>query len=329
MSLFILSRFKDILRRIWAEFKGFLRDRNLLTFGLFIIFAAILWYGHAMNAVRERTLSISIVYTGVADNIAFEQNLPDAFRLTIRDQGKRLQKYREESFAPIEIDLSQQLLHKEGHIHITADHVRSKIADQLQGTAKIQKVQPEVIASDYYTLSKKTVPVTVTGTLTPATQYMFAGEAVATPASVTIYGKEAVLDSVKQVFTESVNETDIRDTLLRQVALQTPEGIRLSVDSVSLMVVAEQFTEKTFTLKIHTKGVPEGEKLRIFPSTAEATIRIALSHFNEVSESSIEAVCQYPREATATLPVALHYNNSNIIQARVNPAEVEYIIEKR
>ena len=280
-----------------------------------------------MNAVRERTMSIPIVYTGVPDNIAFRQPLPLSLSFTIRDQGKRLQRYKETAFAAVEVDLASQLTLKEGHLHIASDQIKSKIADQLQGTAKIQNIRPDAIECNYFTQHKKQVPVRISGTITPAPQYMFIDSPRVEPSCIYVYGRQSALDSVTQVLTASLSCNDLRDSLALVCALQTTADFRLSADSVTVKATVQQFTEKSFALPVIVKDVPPGRHLRTFPSTVQATVRTALQHFNDISENDIEALCRYPKSETNTLPVTLYYTDKHIIQARVTPAEVEYIIE--
>lgn len=323
-----MDNIKNIFVRLWSQLIEFWQNRNLVTFCLFLLFAGILWYGHALNTVRERTLKISIEYTGIADNIDFNEPLPREFRFVVRDQGKRLQKYRESNFAPIEIDLKQQFTSTEGKIHITADQVKSKIADQLQGTAKIQNIQPELIETGYFYQKKKVVPVRVCGNITPAQQYYFIQEPATIPGEITLYGKREMLDTISCVYTEQVSITDVRDSVSLDAALVLTEGIRYSHDKVHLVVQAEQFTEKTLTIGIASVGVPQGESLRLFPATTEVTVRIAVSNFSEVTEDDLKVICRYPQTERRTLPLELNYTSNNIIQARLTPSEVEYIIEK-
>jgi len=323
-----MNKLKAILLRCWLKIKAFMRGRNLFTFCLFLVFAAILWYGHAMNTVRERTLSIEIQYAGIPDNVAFTGSLPAEFRFTVRDQGKRLQKYHESTFIPIEIDLSQQLNTKEGHLHIAADQVKSKIADQLQGTAKIQNIQPDIIETDFYTQHSKSVAVKIEGDISAATQYYFTQPPVTIPSKVKIFGKKEQLDSITAVSTEVLSATDIRDSISINVGLMPVSGIRFATDSVTVKAQTRQFTEKRLTLNIPTKGVPAGERMRIFPSTAEVTVHIPVEYFNEVNENNITIFCKYPQKQQRSLPVELKYDSKHIIKARVTPAEVEYIIEK-
>ena len=274
-------------------------------------------------------MSINIQYIGISDNIAFSEPLPEVFRFTVRDQGKRLQKYHESDFAPIEMDLTQQLTGKEGHLHIAADQLRSKIADQLQGTAKIQNIRPDVIAADYYTQASKQVEVVIEGNIQTAAQYYFTQPPAAYPDKITIYGKKQQLDSIKTVRTEALNIQDIRDSLSIEAQLIPVEGCRLSTQTITVKAQSRQFTEKKLTMNIPTKGVPAGERLKLFPSTAEVTVHIPIEYFNEVNQSDITIYCNYPLKQQRTLPVELKYKSEHIIKARVMPQEVEYIIEKQ
>lgn len=323
-----MSTFKDIVVRVGVMLKNFWHDRSFFTFCLFLCFAGILWYGHALNTVRERTLKIGIDYIGIADNINFEQPLPNEFCFTVRDQGRRLQKYKEETFVPIEIDLKPQIISNDGRIHITSDQVKGKIADQLQGTAKIQNIQPEVIETNYFAQYKRVVPVKISGNIVPAQQYYFTQEPTAFPQNITIYGRKETIDTIAYLSTQEINISDVRDSVVKYVAILPKTGIRYSVNQVKLIACTEQFTEKQMTLRIVPQGVPHGKQLRLFPSTTEVLVRIPLSIFNEITENDISVICQYPQTETRTLPLELKYDNSNVISTRLTPSEVEYIIEK-
>ncbi len=42
---------------------------HISTFFSFVLLAFVLWYGHAVNSVRERSVSIAVVYVGVPDEV--------------------------------------------------------------------------------------------------------------------------------------------------------------------------------------------------------------------------------------------------------------------
>ena len=324
-----MNRFRYIVAKAWRDVKQSFSWRNVLTFFLFVVFATILWFGRALNVVREREMSVAISYIGIADNIAFEQKLPDKLYFTVRDQGKRLQKYRSSDFSAIEIDMSQLLTARQGTVHLSTEIYRQRITDQLQGTAKLQRMRPENIVADYYRQESKTVSVVFDGKISCASQYQLTNEPQLTPSQIKIFGKKQVIDTIKAVHTDFVSISGAKDTIQQSVALLPIADVRFQTNEVELTALAEQFTEKVFNLPVIVMGVPTQEYLRTFPSTVKVTLRVPLAHFNQVNEDDVQVVCQYPKEKGNTLPLKLKHKSKYITYSRLSPEEVEYMIEKR
>lgn len=308
--------------------KRFFQKRSLGAFCLSLLFSTILWFGHALNAVRERTLCIPVEYVGVPDDVAFSEELPSEFVITIRDQGKRLRAYKSNSFSAVQFDLSKVTDKQQGEVMLYAEQIRPKLSDQLQGTAKLQHVRPENIAITYYRQRAKTVPVRFAGQVLPAPQYQLTAEPVITPQTLTVYGAASILDTLSYISTVATEYTDVKDSLQVSVGLDTPADVRLgTVSAVELTAAAEQYTEKKFTVPLLMMDVPNNLRLRTFPSTVEVTVRVGISHFADVTAADFAAYCMFPTEETTLLPVKLSYTTPYITHIRCTPSEVEFIIE--
>lgn len=324
-----MSHFRLTIIRIGNKLKMFVLNRDFAVFCLFLLFASMLWLGHALHAVRERKLSFAIEYKGVPDEVEFEQALPERFVVTVRDQGKRLRSYRSENLAPIVIDLSAQMTADHGTVHISAEQMRGKITDQLQGTAKLQRIIPEQIVADYYKQASKVLPVVFCGELMPATQYVFREPMRIVPQQIMVYGRAEVLDTLRALYTEPMVFQAVKDSFEQTVPLQAQKGVRPVVKEVTLQTFAEQFTEKRFSLPIETQGVPEGERLRVFENMVEVVVTVGVASFSKVEATDFKAVCTYPQEPMNTLPIEIHYTSPYVMSARVIPAEAEFVIEKK
>ncbi len=319
---------KEIWKDFQKAFKSYLKSRNWGTFCLFLVFATILWYGHALNSTRDQKLHIPITYTGLNDEVMFAEELPQSFTIYVRDQGKRLRLYKNDKFTPIQIDLHGLTVAEQGTLQLTTETVRQKITDQLQGTTRLQRVLPENISVGYYKQHSKEVPVRLVGSVSLAPQYQFVQMPIVAPASITVFGSQETLQALQEVETEVLDIVHVKDSLREKVALQAIEGVRFSLSEVEIHAVAEQFTEKVFTLPIRVIGTPETETLRLFPPTADVTVRVGISHFNDVTAADLQVECAYPTTQVSQLPLQLRYTSPYITQARVSPIEVEYIIEK-
>lgn len=313
---------------ILRKLRTFFQDRSLGTFCLFLLFATVLWFGHSLNSVRERTLDIPIEYAGVSEDVVFSEPLPQNIQIVVRDQGKRLRTYRQKSFSTIQFDLSSQLSGESGEVTIYSEQIRQRVADQLQGTAKLQRILPETIAREFQRQRHKSVKAVFRGQVLPATQYLLTAEPKIDPEEVIAYAPKEVLDTIRCIYTEKRVFKDVKDSLNAQVPLIAPKGVRLGKSHVNIHAVAEQYTEKGFTLPIKAKEVPEGLHLRTFPAIAEVVVKVGVSHFNDIQEQDLKVWCLFPQDESSLLSVQVASKNPYILGYRVSPQEVEYIIER-
>ena len=302
--------------------------REVLTFALFVVFAALIWYGHAMQSARNAHVPVLVNYTGASGNVAFSGNgLPDTIIVEVRDAGARLSTYRREPLH-LTIDLRPYLHGDKGTVHITADALRRSISDLLQGTSRLIEIAPEEISCDYYTEEDKTVALAVSDDWRPAPEYQPVGAPTLSRNKVKIYGAASKLAAIDTIFTQPVGRTDLTDTTTIQLALALPADIRANIDSVSVQFITERFTEKKMTIPVRVDGVPEGYHIRIFPREVEVTVRVGISHFSQVSSEHVRAICHYSQEMSDKLDVTLVYTNPYITTAWAYPGVVEFLLEQ-
>lgn len=301
-------------------------SKELLIYLTFVVLASSLWYGHAMTSVRNAQVKVKINYSGIPENITFSTPLPETITIEIRDAGRRLVAYSGDDMQAT-LDISPMIHGKQGEIRITEDVLRRNISGLLQGTSKLQQINPEQIHASYYTQQERTVPIQIQGTITPAQEYLFTEEPTTLAKTIRIYGSRDAIKAVDTIYTEEVTLTELRDTTYTLLHLTAPEGIRLSSDTVSLRTIAERFTEKIFVVSVATLNVPEDKLLRTFPHEVTVTTRVSLAHFAQVEAQHVYAYCLYPRSNQNEVSVHVSYKNPYIYGVRVSPPALEFIIE--
>lgn len=317
------------IKHILTKVKNTLPLREVLTFVLFLVLASCLWWMYALRSVRERTIEIPIQYSGIPQNVGFSDELPTSVNITICDAGSRLRYYTSHHFGHISIDISKQLQGRSGTVSITSESFRSQINDHLQGTSKLLKISPDLFETHYFVQASKTVPVVLNGNITPANQFLILGDPILTPSQITIYGEKTLLDSISSISTEEINLSNVKDSVRIDITPIFPKGVRSNEQSVSTLIIAEQYTEKVFVKTIQPKGVPSGATMKLFPATAQVTARVSLSHFNDINGHDIHVSAHYPK-STEQAKVELEATSKNpyILNLRVSPSAVEYLIEK-
>lgn len=302
--------------------------REVMTFALFVVLAAIIWYGHAMQSARNTRVPVLVSYNGVAGTISFGgTGLPDTIMVEIRDAGARLAAYHREPLR-LSIDLHAYIHGEKGTLHIPSDALRRSISDLLQGTSRLIEIAPEEINCAYYTEQEKTVPLAVANDWRPAPEYQPVGRPTLARTNIKIYGDARHLEAIDTIYTKPVGRTDLMDTTRLRLALALPRNIRASVDSVDVRIITERFTEKKMIIPIRVEGVPEGYHIRIFPREVEVTVRVGISHFAQVSNEHIRAVCRYSPDMKEKLDVNLIYKNPYITTAWAYPGVVEFLLEQ-
>lgn len=301
---------------------------DVLTFLLFVILASGLWYGHAMNSVRNTRVPVLVNYTGIPGTIAFGDNgLPDTIFIEVRDAGSRLNSYHREPLR-LTIDLHLYVHNEKGNVHIPSDALRSSISANLQGTSRLISTTPEEILCPYFTVQEKTVPVVLESQLELAAEYQMVGEPVIDPTKIKVFGSAAMLDTLTAVHTQRLVMENVSDTTQVHVALALPKGLRAEKNNINVQIITERFTEKKIMLPLSVEGVPDGYRIRLFPNQVEVTLRVGLPHFGNVSEQDVRAICVYSPERTDKLDVILRYNNPYITTAWVYPGSVEFLLEQ-
>ena len=302
--------------------------RDILTFLLFLVLAALIWYGHAMQSVRNTRVPVMMQYTGKPGNIGLgEPGLPDTVMIEVRDAGARLNTYHREPLH-LTVDLRQYIHGEKGTIHVPTDALRRSISDILQGTSRLIDTKPEEISCPYFTEQEKNVVIAFSGEITPANEYQLVGHPELSRTSIKIFGQDKALAKIDTIYTEYSTLTDITDTMSTRMALALPQSVRTETDSITIRIIAERFTEKKFIVPLHVLNVPEGVHLRLFPNEVEVSVRVGISHFAQVQATDIKAVCIYTSERSDKLDVELRYSNPYITSAWVYPGVIEFMVEQ-
>ena len=302
--------------------------RDVLTFLLFVVIATIVWYGHAMQSVRNTRVPVLIQYTGKPDAIGLKApGLPDTVMIEVRDAGARLNTYHRDPLR-LTIDLHSYIHGEKGRIYIPSDALRRSISDILQGTSRLIETAPEDITCDFFTEQERNVCLAFRGTLKTANEYQLVGQPTLSRKRMKIFGDEQSILAIDTLYTEYQELTEVTDTMNIRCAIDAPEGIRLEDDSVDLRIIAERYTEKKFSVPVHIRGIPEGYRIRLFPKEVEVSVRVGMNHFGQVKAGDIHASCTYSPERTDKLDVDITYTNPYITAAWAYPGVVEFILEQ-
>ena len=167
------------------------------------------------------------------------------------------------------------------------------------------------------------------GRVSPGQQY-YISDTIFNPAQVTVYAPQGALDTVKAAYTKFVEETQIEDTLRRQVELVGSRGVKFVPDVVELVLPVDIYTEKSVEVPIEGINFPAGKTLRAFPSKVKVTFHVGLSKYLDIKPDDFRVLVSYEelrKLEGEKYQVKLKKQPQGVSQVRIYPSQIDFLIE--
>ena len=208
----------------------------------------------------------------------------------------------------------------------SSQYVAERIANFLGiGTSDVV-MNDDKVYFNMDVLKSKVVPIAFQSDIKTQRQYDVYGIPTIDPSTITIFGPQEVIDTVKSVKTVKVSKANVSQGLRETVGLDLLGGkIRSNVKEVTVEVNVEKFTEKDIEVPIKVSG---GLRVRFFPETMKVKCLVAIKDYASiVPEDFSVAVDRQQLEALQPLlDVRLASWPQYIQVLSTSPDKVEYLI---
>lgn len=322
---------RRLFKYIVLKLKSFFVAKDVLSFLVFLLFSATFWFVNALNKERELSLTFPIEYSGVPQNLMFEQELPVELELKIKDLGLNLWSYFGRKRGAVIVKFDQRVREK-GVFAVSNMDLRSLVSERLLPSTAILLITPENIKSNYVKLHTKKLPVRFISDITLENQFMFCKPIKFFPEVVEVYGPSEVLDTLKEVKTENFVLKALNDTLTKTVLLKPIESTIFSVDEVTVFVCAERFTEKTVSLPVQIINNPDNLTILSFPAVVKVVFNIGVRNYKSFTNDDIQIVIDFKdikRGDLSKKKLKIINNKTYISNIRIQPEEVEFLFEAK
>lgn len=319
-----------LLKHYFLKLKSFLFSKDVLSFLLFVVLASAFWFVNALDKERETEINIPVRFAGLPQNISVTNDLPSEILVVVKDQGKHLFGYSRANITALTIDLSRTFYEK-GEIIITPDQIRGKLSRFLLPSTEILEIKPDSLLIQYEKLSVKTLPIEFVSSLELAHQYVLSDDIHLSPAKITVFGPQSVLDKLKVIKTETVELKNLSDSVTLNCKLQPVKSVKFAANETKVNIFVEMFTEKKMQLPVTVINCPAFITVRTFPAFVNVVLNVGMSHFNSVHPDDIAVIFDYNEMVNGAAKQKLKINNktSYISNVRIEPSEIEYIMEMK
>ena len=320
--------------KAWEKIRSFLlsrKSREFLIFLFFVFVSFCFWLLQVLNDDYETELSIPLKMKNVPENVVLTSELPEALKIGVKDRGTVLVNYLlGKTLYPVTIDF-EEYQDKGNQVRILSNSLNKRIATQLSQSTKLLTVKPDTLDLIYTRGEGKKVPVSLRGEVKAERQY-YISDILFSPDSVMVYAPKEILDTITAAYTEPLYIEQIADTVRHRAGVMPVKGARFTPSYSDVTFIVDMYSEKTVEVPVQGIHFPEDKILRTFPSKVQVTFQIGLRQFKSVNAEDFTAVVDYETlkkgNSEKCKPV-LTKSPANVNFIRVNPVEIDYIIEQK
>jgi len=208
----------------------------------------------------------------------------------------------------------------------SSSYVAEQVAEMLGVNVNDLTMNDSKVFVNMDPLMSKLLPVTLRSDIRPQRQFEVYGIPVLDPASVTVYGPEATIDTLKSVSTQWLTKANVNAGFTETVALDLLDGqIRSEVKTVRATVQVEKFTETDIQVPLTH---PDSLHVRFFPDEVTVKCHVSLKDYTgltpdmfrvEVDKGQLEALQPLLGLSLTAWPPYVQVLN-------ITPEKVEYLI---
>lgn len=311
-------------------------DRKIISYGICVVIASILWFLNALNKDYTSKISYPVKYTDFPEGKFLVSDLPQNMTLEVKAKGFALIAYQiRTSFQPIIININNSSHHslEKNNIFkytLNLNDIKDKISAQLHSGIKLLGIQPGKIDLTFSPAVSKKIAVYPVVHYTLKQQYILKNGIQCTPDSILASGPAQIMDTLQYIYTDPWDAGEIKKERTQTVTLSPVHGIQFNDTKIKIEMQPERYTEAGSTIPIQVLNLPDSLKIRLFPETVEITYDIGLSQYDAVKDSDFAFTVDYKKiKAGALLPVQVTRTPAYIKDLRYTPQKVEFILETK
>ncbi len=305
-------------------------SKQILIFLFFLILSGIFWLILTLNESYEQEIKVVYTIRGIPKNVVLTSNEIDTFRVTVRDKGWMIFQYLYKEKRSVIINY-KSFDRGNGSGIVSTSEVRRLLSQQLESSTLISSVKPDRLEFFYNNGERKRVPVRWAGHVNPEQLY-FISHVQYMPDSVDVYTSREKLDSIKVVYTEPLNYTGFRDTLLIDCKLSHQKDVKVVPEHIRIGFYTDVLTEESMEgVPIKAINMPEGKVLRTFPPKVKIHFITGVSQFRTLRPEDFTVIADYNeiiKNPSDKCNIYLKTVPHGISRATLATKQVDYLIEE-
>lgn len=300
---------------------------SAFTFLVFLVISTAAWFLVKLseNYVTQTTFRLQMEEVQADKWISSDEQ---SVKMSLNIDGFHTLRYKMIRDRVVTIPLNEVSYRLEnGNTYsFSSQYVAEKVAEKLNINASDITMNDAKIYFTLDALKSKVVPVVLQSNVTTARQYDIYGIPTLDPSSVTVYGPQEVIDTIKTVRTEPLVMNNVSQNFNATLPLDLLGGrIHSNVKEVKAEVQVEKFTEMDIEVPIK---MTDSLKMRFFPETMTVKCLVAMRDYASITPENFAVAVdkQQLKAMQPLLDVRLASWPPTVQILSTRPDKVEYLI---
>lgn len=301
--------------------------RSIFTFLIFLVISTAAWFLVKLSEdyVTQTTFRLQLKEMPADKWISSDEQ---SVKMSLNIDGFHTLRYKmiRDRFVSISLNEVSYRLENGNIYSFSSQYVAERVAEKLGINASDITMNDAKIYFTMEVLKSKVVPIVLHSDITTARQYDIYGIPMLDPSSVTIYGPQEVIDTIKTVRTKPLTMNNVSQTFSAIVPLDLLEGkLHSNVKEVKAEVQVEKYTEMDIEVPIQAT---DSLKLRFFPETMSVKCLVAMRDYASITPESFKVAVdkQQLKAMQPLLDVSLASWPPTVQILSTRPDKVEYLI---
>ena len=300
---------------------------SAFTFLIFLVISTAAWFLVKLseNYVTQTTFRLQMEEVQADKWISSDEQ---SVKMSLNIDGFHTLRYKMIRDRVVTIPLNEVSYRLEnGNTYsFSSQYVAEKLAEKHNINASDITMNDAKIYFTLDALKSKVVPVVLQSNVTTARQYDIYGIPTLDPSSVTVYGPQEVIDTIKTVRTEPLIMNNVSQNFNATLPLDLLGGrIHSNVKEVKAEVQVEKYTEMDVEVPIK---MTDSLKMRFFPETMTVKCLVAMRDYASITPENFAVAVdkQQLKAMQPLLDVRLASWPPTVQILSTRPDKVEYLI---
>lgn len=261
--------------------------RSVLTFLVFLALSTGAWFLVKLSDDYTTQTTFKVQLEEVPADKWISSGEPSV-KMSLNIDGFHTLRYKmirePNRFVTISLNEVSYRLENNNAYSFSSQYVAERVADLLDINATDITMNDAKVYFTMDALKSKVVPVVLQSEIKTQRQYDLYGIPMLDPSSVTIYGPQQVIDSIKAVKTMPLSRDNVSQSFSAVVPLDLLDGkIQSEVKEVNAEVQVEKYTELDVEVPI---TLSDSLTLRFFPETMTVKCLVAMRDYASITPES-------------------------------------------